>query len=312
MDPWDAALLEFIDHQTVERGLSANTLQAYESDLNQFILFCRGFGLVRFEQLEAATIDLFLAYLYGQGLKARSVARKATAVRRFLRYLQLEGHLPVDLAELIPVPRRGRHLPAVMTEAEVLALLDAATPQPGVREAVWRRNLRDRALVELLYSSGLRVSECIAVKLGDLDREARWLRVRGKGDKERLVPVGEPALVAIGQYLADVRGQWAGPSSSEVLLLSERGHGLTRVGVWKIVKRLAAAAGLGAHRPPISPHTLRHSFATHLLQHGADLRVIQELLGHADLGTTQIYTHVATDQLRDVYRAAHPRALLGE
>ena len=308
MDPWDAALLEYIDHQTVERGLSANTLHAYESDVSQFLDFCRAIGIAALDQLEVETVDLFLAYLYGQGLKSSSVARKATSVRRFLRFLQLEGDLPADLAEQIPVPRRGRYLPAVMNESEVVALLDAATPVKDEREAVVRRILRDRAMIELMYGSGLRVSECVTLKLGDLDRQARWLRVRGKGDRERLVPVGEPALEAVGRYLAEVRGHWSQKTGSDVLLLSERGHGLTRVGAWKILKRVAAAAGLGDRRPAITPHTLRHSFATHLLQHGADLRVIQELLGHADIGTTQIYTHVATDHLREVYRAAHPRA----
>jgi len=308
MDALDAAWLEFIDHQTVERGLSANTLAAYASDLTQFIEFCRSFGVTAPAQFEPATVDLFLAYLFGQGLKTRSVARKATTVRRFLRYLQLDGQLPADIADPITTPRRGRYLPAVMSEAEVISLLDATDPLPGEREVAIRRKVRDRALLELLYGSGLRISESIGIRLGDLDRTERWLRVRGKGDMERLVPVGEPALEAIGHYLTTVRGCWAGKAAGEMLLLSERGHGLTRVGAYKIVKRVAAAAGLGARQPPITPHTLRHSCATHLLQHGADLRVIQELLGHADIATTELYTHVATERLRAVYRGAHPRA----
>ncbi len=216
--------------------------------------------------------------------------------------------LPADIADAITTPRRGRYLPAVMSEAEVISLLDATDPLPGEREVAIRRKVRDRALLELLYGSGLRISESIGIRLGDLDRTERWLRVRGKGDKERLVPVGEPALEAIGHYLTTVRGCWAGKAAGEMLLLSERGHGLTRVGAYKIVKRVAAAAGLGARQPPITPHTLRHSCATHLLQHGADLRVIQELLGHADIATTELYTHVATERLRAVYRGANPRA----
>lgn len=308
MEPLDAALLEFIDHQTVERGLSGNTLAAYTSDLSQFVDFCRGMGLDAPAQLEAAHIDMFLAWLFGQGLASRSVARKATAVRRFLRYLQLEGQLEADLADAVPTPRTGRHLPAVMSEDEIDALLTATTPGPGEREAVVRRRLRDRVLLELLYGSGLRISEAISLKLGDLDTSDRWLRVLGKGRKERLVPVGEPALEAVATYVGTVRGHWAGESGGDTLLLSERGHGLTRVGAYKIVQRTAAAAGLGARQPPITPHTLRHSCATHLLQRGADLRVIQEILGHADIATTEIYTHVATERLQQVYRAAHPRA----
>jgi len=308
MDALDTALLEFIDFQTVERGLSANSLSAYASDLSQFLEFVRALEISAPAKLEASHVDLFLAQLYGQGLRTRSIARKAVSVRRWLQYLQLEGLLPEDIADQVAAPRRGRYLPAVMSESEVLAMLHATKPQPGERDVVVRRRLRDRALLELLYSSGLRVSESITVKLGDLDTKERWLRVRGKGDKERLVPVGEPALAAIATYVETVRGHWAGKSAGDILLLSERGHGLTRVGAYKIVQRTAAAAGLGDRQPPITPHTLRHSCATHLLQHGADLRVIQEFLGHADIATTELYTHVATERLRDVYRHAHPRA----
>ncbi|NUQ01631.1 MAG: tyrosine recombinase XerD [Armatimonadetes bacterium] len=308
MEPLPSCLADFLDQLSVERGVSRNTLDAYASDLDQFLLFLADAGLEDPASISLETIDLFLNHLWGRGLKTRSVARKATALRRFFQYLEQEGHLPVDLARRIPVPRMGRYLPPVLTEDEVSRLLVAAGA-PGANEEEARRSLRDSAMVEIAYAGGLRVSELIALRQGDLHARQRWLRVVGKGDRERVVPVGEPAIAATRLYLSEVRPSWESEESGDLLFLSSRGKGLTRVGFYKVVRRIAERAGLGQRQPPVGPHTLRHSFATHLLAHGADLRVIQELLGHADVGTTQIYTHVGQDLLEQVYRRAHPRAV---
>lgn len=305
----DRALAEFLDYLAVERGRSGHTIAAYEGDLHQFIGFLGEAGIGRCDEVGLELIELFLARLWSQGLKTRTVARKATSVRQLFAYLEREGALETDLSSRIPVPSPGSPLPSVLSEAEVNRLLAAAEPPAGVGEDAHRRGLRDAAMLELAYGAGLRVSELIGLRLGDLQSGERWLRVRGKGNRERVVPVGSPAIAATERYLVEVRPVWASRGGSAVLFLTSRGLGLTRVGCYKIVRRVAVAAGLGDRRPPVGPHTLRHSFATHLLSGGADLRSIQELLGHADIGTTQIYTHVAREQLEAVYRRAHPRAV---
>ncbi len=311
MDVPLSLLREYLDGLSVERGLSANTLSAYESDLRQFFDFLQDEGVRDLAQVSLATVDAFLNSLWQRGLKTRTVARKATAVRRFFHYLQAEDAVPVDLAERIPVPRGGRRLPAVLTEPEVRALLAAADASGSPDEHARARGVRDVALLEVAYGAGLRVSELIGLELDAVQREERWLRVLGKGGRERLVPLGRPAITALEHYLADVRPRWASSRSGGLVFLTQRGLGLSRVGCYRIIQRLAVAAGLGNRRPPVTPHTLRHSFATHLLSHGADLRAIQEMLGHADIGTTQLYTHLSAEQLDAVYRRSHPRAVSG-
>ena len=308
MDQPTADLAEFIDQLSVERGLSQNTLQAYSSDLDQFHAFTAAAGLTAWAQVDLDFVDLYLNSLWSRGLKTRSVARKATALRRFFLFLERENRIPADLAARIPVPRLGRYLPPVLSESEVGRLLTAAVPLPGAKEDEIRRGLRDAAMLEMAYGAGLRVSELIGLRFGDVQLDERWLRVRGKGGRQRIVPVGVPACDAVRVYVADVRTGWANRDSGDTLFISSRGTGLTRVALYKIVRRVAAAAGLGLREPPVGPHTLRHSFATHLLEHGADLRSIQELLGHVDVGTTQIYTHVGNEHLERVYRSTHPRA----
>ncbi len=301
-------LLEFLDHLGVERGLSDHTLSAYAGDLEQFHGFLAELGVEDPTEVDLEIIDLFLNSLWAQGLKTRSVARKATAVRRFYRFLEQDGRLPVDLADRIPVPAVGHYLPAVLTVDEVSALLAAAASPAATAEPDRLRGLRDVAMLEVLYGAGLRASELIGLRVGDLSRGERWLRVLGKGGRERVVPVGRAAIAATEVYLAEVRPVWHSRETGDTLFITARGYGLTRVGFYKMVRRVATAAGLGDRQPPISPHTLRHSFATHLLAGGADLRAIQELLGHASVTTTQIYTHVGREQLERVYRRAHPRA----
>lgn len=302
-------LPEFLDHLTVERGRSRHTIDAYDADLRQFATFCDQLGGLDLAALNIELVELYLNSLWSAGLKTRSVARKASSLRQFLRWLELDGRLAADVSARIEVPSPGVALPAVLSVAEMEALLGACEPAEAPDEPARRRGIRDRALLELAYGAGLRVSELLGLRLGDLDARERWLRVRGKGGKDRIVPVGAPAVAAVQRYLDQVRPHWAGRRAGDVLFLTHRGAGMTRVGFYKLVRRLAVAAGLGERRPPVGPHTLRHTFATHLLQNGADLRAIQELLGHASIGTTQIYTHVAREQMEQVYRRAHPRAV---
>ncbi len=308
MDPLADAVAEFLDQLTVERGLSGHTIEAYGSDLAQFLTFLAPLGLQQPAQIDLETIDLFLNDLWGRGLKTRSVTRKATALRRFFQFLEQEQLIPRDLSSQIPVPRSGRYLPSVLAEEEVRRLLAAAGPQPGADEEGVRRAYRDVALLETAYGAGLRVSELLGLRLGDCDLRERLLRVTGKGRKQRLVPIGEPAAEALRLYQSQARAPWLAGAACDLVFVSARRAGLTRATVYRLIRQIAARAGLGERRPPVGPHTLRHSFATHLLSHGADLRVIQELLGHADVGTTQIYTHVGREYLEQVYRHAHPRA----
>lgn len=309
MQPIAAGVAEFLDQLSVERGLSVNTLNAYASDLDQFTAFLTEAGIQTLVDVDLQTIDLFLSHLWSRGLKTRSVARKATALRRFFQFLEHESLIPQDLAQRIPVPRSGRYLPEVLTEDEVQRMLSAALPPETPSEDEFRRALRDTAMLETAYAAGLRVSELIGLRCGDVQLTQRWLRVKGKGGRERVVPIGVPAVTAIEDYLREARPVWCGRSTGDTLFITSRGQGLTRVAFYKIVRRVADRAGLGQRRPPVGPHTLRHSFATHLLNHGADLRAIQELLGHADVGTTQIYTHVGKERLEQVYRDTHPRAV---
>lgn len=309
MEAAQQRMIEYLDSLAVERGLSANTLEAYDSDLRQFLEFLTELGVSDLALVDLPMVDLWLNSLWQRGLKTRSVARKATALRRFFKYLQAEQVVPTDIAERIPVPRSGRMLPAVLSEREVANMLAACDAHTEGDETDRQRALRDRAMIEVAYGSGLRVSELIGLRLDDVDLKRRWLKVCGKGNRERLVPLGKAAASAVKVYLDEARTHWCSRDTGDCLFLSSRGLPLSRIAVYKLVQRLAAAAGLGERQPPVSPHTLRHSFATHLLSHGADLRAIQEMLGHVDVGTTQIYTHVSRQQLAQVYRQTHPRAV---
>ncbi len=283
---------EVLDVLAVERGLSANTVQAYRRDLEDHLRFLVTSGLSHLRQVEEVHLLLYLGTLRRAGLAPASVMRRLSAVRAFYRHLVREEVLRADPTANLPTTRLLRHLPPVLTIAEVERLLaqpDTNTP----------RGLRDRAMLEVLYATGLRVSELCSLRRGDLNVDRGLVRCVGKGSKERIVPVGAPACAAVRAYLGARR------DAAPALFLGNKGHALTRVAFWRIIARYARQAGL---RGPVSPHTLRHSFATHLLEGGADLRTIQELLGHANIATTQIYTHVSVDTLREVYRAYHPRA----
>lgn len=284
----------YLDHLRVERALAANTLEAYARDLGRL---AEHVGAVDPREVGAGHIAELLVENVKTGFGARSSARQLSGLRGFFRFLVRERAIPSDPTALVDRPKLGRRLPKVLSFDEVERLL--ATPQVATD-----RGARDAAMMQLMYASGLRVSELVALKIGDLDTKAGVVSVLGKGQKRRLVPVGEVALASVSAYVADVRARRARPNEV-TLFLSPRGGPLTRQAFWKLIKRYARAAGI---MTPLSPHKLRHSFATHLLRGGADLRAVQAMLGHADLGTTEIYTHVAQDHVRDAHARAHPRA----
>ena len=298
--PFEHLLLDFLSYLEFERGLSRNTLEAYRSDLLQYGRFLDGRGTGA-SSARGADIADFLAGLGGSEGRAASPAtvhRKSACLRSFYRHLRREGVIDSDPTAGVTAPRRGRKLPQVLTRGEVNRLLE----QP---RGTGPTDLRDRALLELMYASGLRASEAIGLEVADVDTEAHVLRARGKGAKERVVPVGRTAAEAVRHYLVRGRGALVGERAESHLFVNFRGGPLTRQGLYKIVRRHAAGAGLADR---MSPHTLRHTFATHLLAGGCDLRSVQEMLGHADVATTQLYTHLSSERLKDVYFRAHPRA----
>ncbi len=300
-----ALLLDFLAYLELERGLSRNTLEAYRSDLLQLDEFLRRRGVAPL-QAEHGDLAAFLAELAAgtaperqrPPLAAATLQRKTACLRSFYRYLRREETIAHDPTAELHGPRRTQRLPRSLTRGEVERLLS----RPRGTEPL---ALRDRALLELMYACGLRASEAVGLEVGDVDLEEGLLRARGKGDKERIVPVGGRAVAALGVYLQRGRPRLVGVQAQRRLFVNRRGGGLTRQGLYKIVQGHAHAAGL---REKMSPHTLRHTFATHLLAGGCDLRSLQEMLGHADLATTQIYTHLSADRLKDVYFEAHPRA----
>ena len=291
------AIDRFLDAMWMERGLSDNTLAAYRNDLAGLAGWLEGQGNAL---LAAGRGDLqgYLAHRLQQGARPRSTARLLSSLRRFYRWSLREGLVTADPSAQIESPRLGRPLPDTLTEADVEALLAA----PDLATDL---GLRDRAMLELLYATGLRVSELVALRLDQVSLRQGVLRVMGKGSKERLVPMGEEAVARIEDYLRGARGDLLkGAGVSDALFVTRRGGAMTRQAFWYLIRRYAGQAGIRRH---LSPHTLRHAFATHLLNHGADLRVVQMLLGHSDLSTTQIYTHVARARLKDLHAAHHPR-----
>ena len=301
----DSAIDAYLDHLRVERALSPNTTVAYATDLGKLARFAEARGITAPEALDLGLVTAFLAELAKQGIGARSAARHLSAVRGLSRFLVEEGVLRRDPTARAARPRLGRRLPRPLDARDMEKLIEA----PGGETL---RGLRDRAMLSLGYAAGLRVSEIVGLKLGDLDLARGIVAALGKGGKRRLVPIGEVALAHLEQYLSarekdDARraGKKARAKDAAVLFRSPRGGPLTRQAFWKIVGHYARAAGIrgGAH-----PHRLRHSFATHLLMGGADLRSVQTLLGHANVATTEIYTHVSRDHVKNAHRRAHPRA----
>jgi integrase/recombinase XerD len=295
-----ATIASFVVHVKVEKGLSVNTVSAYRRDLVKFESFTNKRKLT----LEAVTRDDlvdFLASLYRGNLESRTVARHLVTLRNFFRFAQVEELIATDPSINLESPKIRRSLPGYLRLEDVERLLN----QPDAKTAL---GLRDRAMLEVLYSTGLRVSELVGLRMGDLDNKGGCVRCIGKGDKERIVPVGRKALATVDKYLHDARPEMlrqAKALNSAALFVNRRGVALSRVGVWKILSAYGRRAGL---RVALTPHMLRHSFATHLLERGADLRSVQLMLGHADISTTQIYTHVVEERLKQIYKAHHPRA----
>ena len=286
---------EYLNHLVIERGLSHNSVTAYSHDL------CRFFSWAREkppDQVAAEDLREHLVWLRREGISARSMTRAMSAIRGYFRFLLEEEIINHDPTALLDRPKLQKSLPGVLSRQEIERLLSA----PDLENV---EGLRDRAMLELLYAAGLRVSELVGLSLNDIDLEAGVVRAFGKGSKERLVPIGEEAVRWARQYLLTVRPAWAKGRTTNALFLSRRGKGLTRQAVWHRIKHYCLAAGI---KGKISPHTFRHSFATHLLEGGADLRAVQAMLGHADISTTQIYTHVDRKRLREEYDRYHPRS----
>lgn len=295
----------FIDHLWMENGLSENTLSAYRNDLAGFALWLEN-NNNSLKSVDTSTIQAFLAFNYSARQKRRSVARLLSTLRRFYLYLFRENQVSEDPTHLLESPKGDRTLPLSLNEQQIEDLLSA----PDISDAL---GLRDRAMLEVLYATGLRVSELISLQTTQISMQQGVIRVIGKGNKERLVPVGEIALDWLLKYYQQSRPQLLDASSKQKntsqcseVFVTRRGSAMTRQAFWYMIKRYALVAGIAADQ--LSPHTLRHAFATHLLNHGADLRVVQMLLGHSDISTTQIYTHVADQRLRDMYQDHHPRA----
>ncbi len=296
----DRAIDLFLDFCKVERGLAANTLEAYSRDLARLATFLGARGRAIVDDVTAADVIDHLIELAGAGLAPRSRARALVAIRSWCRHLVAEKWLDADPSALIDAPKLAPRSPIVLGEdavARILATPNRATP----------RGLRDAAMLELLYATGLRVSELVGIPLADVNLRGGYLRVTGKGKKTRMVPMGGAARATIEAYLGEVRPGWVRDPSERALFLTERGRPMTRQGFWKLLGGYVRAAGVRAVGGAVSPHKLRHSFATHLLERGADLRAVQAMLGHADIATTQIYTHVGRARLIEQYRSAHPR-----
>lgn len=291
-------LEEFINHLTVERGLAANTLVSYRTDLNGYIAFCRRYGLTTMQQ---AGKDAIMSYLFQLQLNGRSpatISRRLAAIKSYYRFAVNEGLIDKDPAQELESPKPAQRLPRVLGVEEVDILLS----QPVIGEPA---GLRDKAMLELLYATGLRVSELVSLDITNLNLENGFIRCFGKGSKERMVPVGDVAARFLREYLDRSRRKLDKTGATSALFVNHRGQRLTRQGFWKIIKKYAKKAKINT---VITPHTLRHSFATHLLENGADIRAVQEMLGHTDISTTQIYTHLTQKRVKDIYNRTHPRA----
>jgi integrase/recombinase XerD len=295
-----AAISSYLTHVQVEKGLASNTLSAYRRDMAKFEDFAKKRKLALNAVKRDDLVD-FLASLYRQKLESKTVARHLVTLRNFFRHAQVQGVISEDPTAHLESPKIRRSLPGYLRLEEVEKLLELPDQKTPL-------GLRDRAMLEVLYSTGLRVSELTSLRVTDLDMKVGCVRCIGKGDKERLVPVGRKALGIVERYLRDGRTALIGPgrgSAGAFLFVNRRGGRISRVGVWKIFSAYGRKAGL---RVPLTPHMLRHSFATHLLERGADLRSVQLMLGHSDISTTQIYTHVVEERLKQIYKAHHPRA----
>lgn len=292
-------LQSFIHYLSVERGLARNTLEAYERDLTLFIEYVERMGLKGLEDLTASHVLAFMAAGKKEGRAASTITRRQVAIRALCKFLAAERILPADPTAAMGTPKPSRKLPVVLTTGEVERLLTAPAPNTTA-------GMRDRAMLEVLYATGCRVSELVGLDVGSVHTGMGFVRVIGKGSKERIIPLGRMAVSCLNEYMTYARAKLhKGRKAEDALFLNHLGGRMTRQGFWKIIKKYAEEIGVAKD---LTPHMLRHSFATHLLEGGADLRAVQEMLGHADISTTQIYTHVAKTRLKEVYDRTHPRA----
>jgi len=287
----------FLDYLSVERGLARNTLAAYRDDLEAYESFLAAKGTASVSATSRNDVVSFMLSQKDRGIGASSIARRLAAIRMFYRFLVRERVLREDPTSLIETPKLWKKIPETLSVNEIEALL----AQPAVRSA---QGVRDKAILETLYATGMRVSEVVHLKTEDLNLDVGFLRCVGKGNKERVIPLGKKAIAAVSRYLETVRPRLVRNKQSDCLFVSRLGSRISRQSLWKLIKRYARDARI---RKPMKPHILRHSFATHLLEHGADLRSVQEMLGHSDISTTQIYTHVNKDRLKAIHAKFHPR-----
>jgi integrase/recombinase XerD len=295
--PLGRTVKDFLDYLTVEAGLADNTILAYGRDLKNFLEHCNSNGIKKLQEIEPAIIRSYMRTLTADNKSETSIKRCLVAIRMFLRFAKLIGLIEDDFTATLEGPKLWQKLPTICSKQQVINLLNA--PSPG--EPFY---LRDRAMLELLYATGMRASELAGLRTGDLNLDIGYLRCIGKGNRERIIPLGKTAIVAVSQYLAELRPKLAKPESGDFVLLSRTGRAMSRIEIWRLIKKYAARAGLHKN---LTVHTLRHCFATHLLAGGADLRSVQEMLGHVDIATTQIYTHVDRQRLREIHKKYHPR-----
>ncbi|HEX2954046.1 MAG TPA: site-specific tyrosine recombinase XerD [Bacillota bacterium] len=291
-------LQDFLNYLSVERGLAPNTLESYGRDLRQFLVFLQEKKGLKVEEVTQAVVIGYLLHLQAKGRATATLSRSLAAIKSFYHFLAREQVIPKDPTVNLDAPKQEKRLPRVLSVDEVVKLLE----QPDLKTP---SGIRDRTMLEVLYATGLRVSELVSLKIQNVNLEEGYLRCFGKGSKERIIPLGSVATKYVTFYLDHARKFLASNPREEILFLNHHGNGLTRQGFWKIIKKYADQLGISSS---ITPHTLRHSFATHLLENGADLRSVQEMLGHADISTTQIYTHLTRNKLKEVYEKTHPRA----
>ena len=295
--PLGQSVRDFLDYLTVEAGLSNNTVLAYGRDLKSFLAYCKSQRTSRLQQIKPALIQKYLQVLSRAEKSESTVKRCLVAIRMLLRFAKLTGRVEDDFTAILEGPKLWQRLPTICSKQQVINLLNAPSPDEPFY-------LRDKAILELLYATGVRASELAGLKTSDLNLDIGYLRCLGKGSRERVIPVGKAAIAATVEYLKELRPRLAKPFSGDFLLLSRTGLPLSRIEIWRLVKKYAIRAGLPGN---LTVHTLRHCFATHLLTGGADLRSVQEMLGHVDIATTQIYTHVDQERLRRIHKEFHPR-----
>jgi len=292
-------LQDYLNYLSVERGLSQNTLESYARDLRQYLQYLKEKKNIEIKETTQATVIGYLLQLQAKGKATATLSRSLAAIKSYYHFLFREAKIERDPTINLDAPKQEKRLPRVLSVEDVSNLLE----QPDLKTPA---GIRDRAMLEVLYATGLRVSELVSLKISDLNLEMGYIKCFGKGSKERIVPLGSVASKYVKHYLEHARKFLASSLNEETLFLNHHGHRLTRQGFWKIIKKYAESINL---ENDITPHTLRHSFATHLLENGADLRSVQEMLGHADISTTQIYTHLTKSKIKEVYEKAHPRAL---